>query len=347
MSTAQQPVARRDEPYQLVAKRLEAAMPQIAKALPKHLSQERMARMALNSIRLNEKLAACNPLSILNAVATAAQVGLELGGPLGQAWLIPYGQECALQLGYKGVLALALRTGRIAGIDAECVHDCDLFDYRLGDDAKIVHEPAWSDPGRDEKPITAVYAIVRLRGGAVIRKVMSRAEIEKHAQRYSQALKGRKKDSPWLDPLGWRWMAKKTVLLQALKLVELSPEDRSLIETTESRVYELAREEESSSMAPRGLQTLDALAEQPTPKISGATVLDAESDDPPADRSDARAQLGRYVLELARAMTTKDVGDIEAKGLIDPKLDAEAKDELQRACREQTLLIQEAASKER
>ena len=224
--------------YEGIKNKIDKALPEIARALPKHLSPERLARTALTSIVNNPKLQQCSPLSILDAIAQAAQCGLEVGGPLGQCWLIPYGSTATLQLGYKGVLALVWRSNIIKGVSAECVYKGDDFDYELGSSPRISHRPNMSDPGRESKPVEYVYVVIDTTLGGQLLKVMGRGQIEKHAKRYSQAVKSKKKDSPWNDPLGWEWMAKKTVLLQAVKPIELSPEIRSLITTAEAAVYE-------------------------------------------------------------------------------------------------------------
>ena len=76
----------------------------------------------------------------------AAQLGVEPNTPLGQAYLIPYrnhGQlECQFQLGYKGLIDLAYRSGEITSISAHEVCENDDFEYELSLDEKLKHKPA-------------------------------------------------------------------------------------------------------------------------------------------------------------------------------------------------------------
>lgn len=78
---------------------IEAGKEQFASALPKHLSSERFTRIAITCVRQNPKLAQCSVPSLLGALMTSAQLGLEPSSTLGQVYLIPYKNECQLQLG--------------------------------------------------------------------------------------------------------------------------------------------------------------------------------------------------------------------------------------------------------
>ena len=95
---------------------IDKMLPQIAKVLPKHLSPERVSRIAMTTIQKNPKLAECDVKSLLGAVMAASQVGLEVDDILGQAYLVPFWDSknrrfaAQLQIGYKGFLDLARRS---------------------------------------------------------------------------------------------------------------------------------------------------------------------------------------------------------------------------------------------
>ena len=69
---------------------LEAMKGQFDLVLPKHITPERMVRIALNAIQNTPKLAECDQKSFLGAIMRSAQLGLEPDGVLGQAYLIPF-----------------------------------------------------------------------------------------------------------------------------------------------------------------------------------------------------------------------------------------------------------------
>ena len=202
---------------------LDKQAPAIAAALPSFMDVAHFKRVVTTEIRNNPRLAQCEPITVISAVMLAAQIGLE-PGQLGQCYLIPYSNyktkrlECQFQMGYMGVLELCHRSGAIADVTAESVHENDEWHMQLGDDPKIHHRPA-SWPGVRGKAI-GYYCVIRTHNGGVYRKAMSRQEIEDHAAEFSKSYKDKK--GPWVS--NFDAMARKTVLLQCLKLAPKSIE---------------------------------------------------------------------------------------------------------------------------
>lgn len=190
----------------------------IAKALPTVITPERFTRMVLSAVSSNKKLGECTPASFLGAMMQAAQLGLEPNTPLGQAYLIPYDvkgtMKCQFQLGYKGLIDLAYRSGDVSIIQAHTVYANDTFSYQLGLEPELVHKPAMENRG---DPI-AFYAVFRTKNGGYGFEVMSIADVRNHAQKYSKSYK----NSPWQT--NFEEMAKKTVLKRALKYAPLKSE---------------------------------------------------------------------------------------------------------------------------
>lgn len=188
---------------------------EIAKALPQVITPERFTRMVLSAISVNPKLAECSPKSFLGAMMTAAQLGVEPNTALGQAYLIPYrnhGQmECQFQLGYKGLIDLAYRSGDVSIIQAHAVYEHDEFAYELGLDPQLKHKPAAANRGN---PI-AYYAIFKTKDGGYGFEVMSIEDVREHAKRFSKSYGS----GPWQT--NFDEMAKKTVLKKVLKYAPL------------------------------------------------------------------------------------------------------------------------------
>jgi recombination protein RecT len=190
-------------------------------ALPKHLTPERMIRVALTAFNQNPALQECSAISIVGCVIQAAQLGLELTGPLGQAYMVPYNnkhtgqKEAQFQTGYRGLMDLAYRSGRVETFAARVVYANDAFAYRYGTKPRIEHTPTMSEPG---EPV-AVYAVLNLKGGAFDFEVMSKAQIDAHQKRYS---KQNGQYSPWAT--AWEEMAKKTVIRRLAKRAPVSIE---------------------------------------------------------------------------------------------------------------------------
>lgn len=137
----------------------------VDKALPAGMDAGRFVRMVLTEVRRTPKLAQCDPATLLGAMMLSAQTGLEPGGPLGQAFLIPRWSgrrkvmECQFQIGYKGYVQLAARSG--VTIVARTVREGDEFDWCYGTDEFVRHRPVL---GNDSHAI-AWYAIGQFADG--------------------------------------------------------------------------------------------------------------------------------------------------------------------------------------
>lgn len=196
---------------------IESGKAQFAAALPKHMSGDKFIRVAITCIRQNPKLAACSQPSLLGAFMTAAQLGLE-PGVLGQCYLIPYGNECNFQLGYKGMIELLRRTGQLSDIYAYPVYSNDEFSIEYGLERTLKHVPAFSNPdGRGE--VTGFYSVAILKDGTRAFEYMTKNEVKEHEEKYR---KGKFKNKVWDD--NFVEMALKTVTKKMLKWLPISVE---------------------------------------------------------------------------------------------------------------------------
>lgn len=203
---------------------------EIATALPKHITSERLARVVLTTIRLNPKLAECNMPSLMAAIMQSAALGLE-PGVLGHAYLVPYGKEVQFQIGYKGLVELMMRTGRYEIIDAEVVRSKDVFVWKKGYEDKLEHEPNLNEQGE----VVAVYAFFKLLNGGRRSVVLSKADVEKVRKRSKAGGSG-----PWVTD--WEEMAKKTALRRLSKIAPLSIEVQEAFAEDEAREFSGATE---------------------------------------------------------------------------------------------------------
>lgn len=191
--------------------------PEIARALPKHLDPDRIARLALTEVRKTPKLAQCDLASFAGALLTAAALGLE-PGVNGEAYLVPYGKECQFIVGYQGLVKLFWQHPLSKHIDAQAVHALDEFDYAYGLDPFLTHKPALGERGA----VVAYYAVARLTTGASSFVVLSPDEVK--------ALRGGKTGTSGSikDPM--HWMERKTVLRQLLKTLPKSTQLNRAVE---------------------------------------------------------------------------------------------------------------------
>lgn len=198
--------------------------PEIARALPKTVTPDRMARIVLTALRTVPKLAECTPASFIGCVMSAAQLGLEPNTPLGEVYLIPRKSnrnggrmECTMILGYQGKMTLARRSGLVGAIWADVVRAGDHYQVKLGLHPDLVHEPS-GDDDREQQPVVAAYACARVKGDEMpVFIAMSRAQIEAIRRR-----SGARDDGPWTTD--YAEMAKKVAIARLYKVLPKSAE---------------------------------------------------------------------------------------------------------------------------
>lgn len=190
---------------------LDRQRPEIARALTgTALDAERFTRVALTVIRQNPALQRCRPESLLGALMTSAQLGLE-PGPLGEAYLVPFGDQVTFIPGYRGLIKLAWQSGQLRHISAHIVYTNDTFDYALGLEPTLLHRPARGDRG----DAIYAYAVAQLLNGGTEFVVLTIGEVEALRARSRAAQKG-----PWVTD--WDAMARKTAVRQLIRWLPLS-----------------------------------------------------------------------------------------------------------------------------
>ncbi|MBR8025194.1 recombinase RecT [Burkholderia cenocepacia] len=204
----------------------------LAAVLPRHVSPDRMLKIALGALRTTPKLMECTVESLMGAVVQCSQLGLEPNTPLGHAYLIPFEKkkkvggewvtekvETQIVIGYKGLIDLARRSGQVVSIAAHAVYEHDHFDYAFGLNEKLEHKPAMSARGR----VIAFYAVAKLVGGGHAFEVMSAEqvnEIRDASQNYKFARD--KEKTVWGQH--YEEMGRKTVLRRLFKYLPVSIE---------------------------------------------------------------------------------------------------------------------------
>ena len=206
---------------------LEKMKGEISRCLPKHLTPDRMTRIALTELRKNPKLQECDPMSFIASIMQACQLGLE-PGILGSCYLVPFFNkntgryECTLIPGYRGFLELARRSGQISSLVGRSVYSNDFFSYEFGLEEKLIHRPAMENRGQ----LISVYAVALLKDGGHQFDVISKADVDL-VRNQSQS----KNNGPWVTH--YEEMAKKTVLRKLFKWLPCSIEMQKAVSLDE------------------------------------------------------------------------------------------------------------------
>ncbi len=212
-------VAQREPDLRAQIKSMEA---QFQLAMPKGVEAAQLVRDAMTVLSANPGLARVDARSVLGALMTCAQLGLR-PGVLGQAWVIPFKGKGQLIIGYQGLIALAQRSGDIASISARMVHANDHYDYEFGLNDNLVHKPLMAG---DRGDVIAYYCVVKTKSGGAMWDVLSRADAERHRDKFAMAKKDGAVVGPWKDHFDA--MALKTIM-RVLKLAPRSTELQTAI----------------------------------------------------------------------------------------------------------------------
>lgn len=305
METAIQPAPKTGNGKSLTVKELisgDAFKSAVSAALPTHLKPERFVRIALTAMTRTPKLQQCDQGSLFACLLTLSQLGLEPDGR--RAHLIPFENrkrgvtECTLIVDYKGLVELALRSGKVSFIHADVVCDQDAFEYDRGEikQHKI-------DLRKPRGEVYAVYAFARFKDGTEKCEVMSRADVESIRKRSRAGQSG-----PWVTD--WNEMAKKTVFRRLSKWVELSPEVRDAVEADDDQF-----EHHQVGIATNDLKTVTVDQLSQLPEIEpedysqdAATIEQTESQDPGSNLDDQPPQVQPPATEATHHETRRGPG---------------------------------------
>lgn len=217
------------KPIDTVRAALEKMKSQFQMVLPKHITAERLFRVAMTAIQQTPKLLECDRQSLYSAVMRAAQLGLEPDGILGQAYLIPFKGKVQFIAGYKGLIDLARRSGEVSNIIAKEVCQNDEFDVDFSQEVPFVHKPKL-DGNRGD--VTHFWALARFKDGGFHWDYMSKDEvvaIRDGSSGWKSAVQYAKRDdegkvveinSPWVAH--FIEMGKKTVIRRIAKFLPMS-----------------------------------------------------------------------------------------------------------------------------
>ena len=253
-----------------VAAFIQQMQPEIARALPTHMNADRMARLLLTAVRQTPKLAQCDPQSFAGSILTAAALGLEPNTPNGEAYLIPYGKECQLVVGYQGMTKLFYQSPLAQHIDAQAVYENDEFDYAYGLDPYLRHKPALGERG----DVVVYYGVAKLKSGASHFVVLSPEEVK--ALRQGKVGPSGKIADPML------WMERKTVLRQLLKTLPKSSNLSQAIASDETNGSTLRARQLGKPVETPGVEQAPAGVDPDTGEVD-TEIVDGELVDADAD----------------------------------------------------------------
>ncbi len=270
-----------------------AMRPEIERALPKHMDPDRLARVALTVVQQNPDLARCDARTLLGALMTCAQVGLE-PGPQGHVYFVPYRNRrentvtLTFILGYQGMIELARRSGLLMSIAAHTIYQNEVdgkhggeFAVEYGTNNRLTHKPiVFGERG----PAVGYYATARLKSPASdatedVFVVLSKGEVDGFRQR--SATQRDTPSGPWSTD--YEAMAWKTCIRRLARWLPQSPELAAAMQHEETVRTEVVRNvvDEAEPKPPEpfgdGQGVVGELAGKQTPAQPPAGATDAET----------------------------------------------------------------------
>lgn len=179
----------------------------INEALGKKAAQFSSSLVSL--VQSNQRLREANPDSVVAAAMTAALLDLPINKDLGFAHIVPYAGVAQFQMGYKGFIQLAMRSGQYRNLNAFVVYEGELLSYSKVSGEIVIDEASKTS----DKPI-GYAAYLELNNGFRHATYWTYDQVVEHSRRFSQAVKQGKKDSPWFT--NFDAMALKTVIKSLL-----------------------------------------------------------------------------------------------------------------------------------
>lgn len=219
-----------------------------------------------------------DPATVIGAAAQAAMLDLPINQSLGFAYIVPYKGAAQFQLGYKGYIQLAQRSGQYADIGAKTVYEGELeYENRLLDKFRFGE--------RTSDKVIGYVAYFRLTNGFEKMLYMTIDEAQAHAKKYSQNYKGGTDKWGLAD---FNVMAEKTVLkrllskygplsIESIQMSQALANDGGVISMNNDGDFDVNFSGETIDAETETEESTDKPAENHDTYIVGGEVIDAET----------------------------------------------------------------------
>lgn len=312
---------RRDRtPAEVLRDQMERQKPEFEVVLPPGVTVDRFVRTIMTAVQADPDLMEADRKSLLQSAMQAAQDGLlpdkregafviyntkeKINGV--EQWI----KKVQWMPMIRGIIKKAREGGEIATLSARVVYENDVFEYVLGDEERIAHEPTLKERGK----MIACYAIAKMSDGEREREVMTAEDV--------MAVRGasKSKTGPWTGPFESE-MWRKTVTRRLLKRLPMTPELERII-GRDDKMYDFKDGIENRSQQREAIAAPSAPAPRREDFIDQVTI-EATAEQSPldiADQIETAIKNAPDAVELTAiwATASRD-GDLQAIKDADPK----------------------------
>ena len=161
----------------------------------------------VNLVNSDTNLQKCDGMSVIASCMVAATMDLPVDKNLGYAWVVPYSSRAQFQMGYKGYIQLALRTGQYKAINVVEIREGELVSW-----SPLTEEIEVDFSKRESDAVIGYAGYFKLINGFEKTVFWTKEEVNNHANKFSKTINS--KNSVWKS--NFDAMAKKTVLRNLL-----------------------------------------------------------------------------------------------------------------------------------
>jgi recombination protein RecT len=182
-----------------------------------------------SAVAINPLLQECDPATILSGALLGESLGLSPSPQLGQYYLVPYDnrkrgvKEAQFQLGYKGYVQLALRSGYYKRLNVFAVKAGELKSWNpITEELEL--EPIQDEELREKTETTGYVATFTYNNGFTKTLYWSRQKMEAHAMRYSKGYAARKGYTFWekdFDAMAFKTMLRQLISKWGIMSIDL------------------------------------------------------------------------------------------------------------------------------
>lgn len=175
------------------------------KKFSKSINLDELKGQLMTLLNNNPKLKECEKASLVYSATSAIELGLSISNQLGETYLLPYGDKCQLQIGYKGFIQLAIKSGQYTRLNVTDVKEGEVLGVDRGT-GEYKFDWTVDDVKRNQLKTVGYYAVFILKNSYTQCLYMTVEDIKKHGLKWSKTFS----NGIWAKEFDK--MAKKTVL---------------------------------------------------------------------------------------------------------------------------------------
>jgi recombination protein RecT len=232
-----------------------------------------------SAVATNAGLQECDAGSILSGALLGEALNLSPSPQLGQYYLVPFnsknGKQAQFQLGYKGYIQLAIRSGQYKKLNVLAIKKGELINYDpLNEEIDV--DLIDDEVERENAETIGYYAMFEYTNGFRKSIYWSKAKMEKHALKYSMGYKAKKGYTFWekdFDSMAFKTMLRQLISKWGIMSVDMQnaiENDMAVIKEDGTPVY--VDNEDAADDTPI-MQTEDA------PEVIDAEVTEVQQEE--------------------------------------------------------------------